>query len=438
MPEYCPEVVLATPLPDSIEVVEGPGSEVLYRLSRRPLGRWRLLGLVPIAFGAMMASWPILAVFFFLSHANPAGAEARLFLIFGPLVCFGPVCFPFAAALIVFGLFVIAGHNEVAIRSGQLWAIHRCGPLHWTRRKPLEQLRGFRVEHFQNMPHPRSGPSALPLAWPVGWESTARLVADGIDGKTFAVCQAYPRALLLGLADELARRIPQEAVTNAGASVAPLEVGEVSLDPTEIQERPEQPANSPAIRTANAGGLTITLPPAGMRRGNGRAFLLWTLCWNGFLIPFTAFMVPAAFMGQVKWEGGNQPVNPWFCVLFLTPFWAVGFGSLFGLLHQARRRAVLAVIGDRLEIHLLSPLGNRRYEWGRDELAGIRVESTFVSDGDGGGHWKTDLCTQPHSGQPVHLLDHRKKPELEWIATELRQALQVPAGQPKGNTTPPP
>src|SRR5262245_55913635 len=70
------------------------------------------------------------------------------------------------------------------------------------------------------------------------------------------------------------------------------------------------------------------------------------------------------------------------------------------------------------------PVGGR-YSWAASSLRSIQVESKFRSDSEGGGSWSTSLVVRPHEGNPLSFLEYRPKPELEWLATALREVLSV-------------
>jgi hypothetical protein len=171
-----------------------------------------------------------------------------------------------------------------------------------------------------------------------------------------------------------------------------------------------------------SGGFTITIPPAGLGRVN-KGLLLFCLFWNGFLSVFMPLFLVSAFRGVAKWEGTNQNVSPPFACAFMTPFLLIGIGFALAVIHAGRRRASIAVNGDRLEIVETTVFGTRKREWAARDLVDIRVQSELKQDSEGGNCWITALHVQPKEGKPHRLLSYRDKAELEWIATLLRQAL---------------
>src|SRR5262245_23844388 len=134
-------------MPDEIEVNELADGGILFRLPRRPTGNWRWAAAVPLVFGLLVASFPIMGIIFFLTVGEPPKGEMLWFAIFGPLGCHGPICFPLGGYFVFKGLCGLYGHCEILVRDGRLHAVERCGPLRWTRRRDLASVHGFRVEY---------------------------------------------------------------------------------------------------------------------------------------------------------------------------------------------------------------------------------------------------------------------------------------------------
>src|SRR5262249_28457297 len=99
--------------------------------------------------------------------------------------------------------------------------------------------------------------------------------------------------------------------------------------------------------------------------------------------------------------------------------------SLLGMMHCARRRASFIISPTHLAIEDIGLLGRLRYSWPASSLRSIQVESKFTSDSEGGGSWSTSLVVRPQEGKPLSFLEYRPKPELEWLATALREVLGV-------------
>jgi hypothetical protein len=430
---------MALELPAEIAITELPEGGIHFCLPPRPMGNWRWTGLFPLAIGLFIASWPFLGILFFLFVGAPPQGGMLWFAILGPLGCHGPICFPLGAFFIFKGLSGLYGHVEVFVRAGKLHARERCGPLRWTRKRDLARIRGLRVEYDVASGRPQSLrdtaylPTALASAIATSAAALRRLghlKADLTNGKTFTVCSGYPRDWLLPLADALSRCCLALG-RHLPADSAPPPVSEESLNPATISERPRQPSNSTAIVEQDGTTVTIRIPAAGFLRGTSRFIVVWCVVWNLFVWPFTALFIPAAFAGKVEVEGGQGgPLNPWFGVCFMSPFWIVALISLGALIHCARRRATFVVTPDHLSLEDVRLFGRTDYAWTRDQLRAIRVDSKFTSDSDGGGSWSTSLSIEPRDARPLAFLEYRPKAELEWLATLLRQVLGVADVEP--------
>jgi serine/threonine protein kinase len=189
-----------------------------------------------------------------------------------------------------------------------------------------------------------------------------------------------------------------------------------------------QPANSQIRLTKTHDSLEILSAPGYKNPANiaGMVFLGgFAVAWNSFLIFWTGMALMAPF-----------PINLAFG-LFSIPFWLVGVaqiaGIFTGLWGQTRLRLsnqevhyTFEIFGRKRKITPVSP-----------QSAIDRIElraSYFTKDSDGdrvtippnlilwAGTRRYDLNYAPTRGFGVGLV----KPELEWLASELSQWLNVP------------
>jgi hypothetical protein len=181
-----------------------------------------------------------------------------------------------------------------------------------------------------------------------------------------------------------------------------------------------QPRKSTALLEHHGKDLTITCPAAGIWRGNSKFLLFWCVMWNSFVILFTLLFLPAAFRGEVKQEGTNEPVSPFFALVLLTPFWLVGVGSVLALLHRGRRWARLSVRGGQLDVEVHGLFGITRHHWSGTE---IKEVLTDVGAPGLGVNSTGNLCIVPHRGLAVGVLGYRGKQETAWMTQLVREAL---------------
>jgi hypothetical protein len=189
-----------------------------------------------------------------------------------------------------------------------------------------------------------------------------------------------------------------------------------------LRENPARPSDQPLASNArvekSGDHMMIELPPLGLRRAGGCFLLMWCFGWNGFVLIFTAVFLPAAFANQVEWNGGPDTVSPWFAMLFLTPFWAIGLGMLTFLIHRGRRTANITVADGRLTIHEQTLFGAREHSWPIKEIEDVRLEVSRDTSPP-----QYSVTVQSRDESPTRLLHYRPKEETIWLAGVLRRAM---------------
>jgi hypothetical protein len=175
----------------------------------------------------------------------------------------------------------------------------------------------------------------------------------------------------------------------------------------------KKPATSACtLHQEQDGALTLSVPSAGLWRGSlslfpiGVAYAIW--------VPiFTAIVFVAAPAARAV---------PFFWIAvtcnFLIALFVIEIGVYLGT-----RRAELAVAGNRLLVVHTSSRGVERHEWQRDELAAIYVGASKASSN---GKPLMQLHIVPRGGKKFSCFAGRDEQELAWIATVLRDALDVP------------
>jgi hypothetical protein len=295
--------------------------------------------------------------------------------------------------------------RRVEWKDGQIRVAEILGPLRWTRRLPRKPIRKLEVAAASST----SGNSA-----PRQWEGFSGLAARFEDGSTKLVVLGYPKDWLLGMAEELKNYVGGSAFSVATASV---EVVEKTLANENDADMPEQPAGSLVQVEEHTSGVCLNVPPPGLWRGSMGLFF-FSLLWCGFMMVFTT----VAMLPGTKKEG---PV--WVIILFLLGFWAVGLGMMAVAINLGRRTATLAAEGGRLRVETGGLFGAKQREWICGEISAIRADASNVEV----NHRRLfELQIHPVMGKKVGLLAGRDEHELRWMATRLRQALNVPARKP--------
>jgi hypothetical protein len=408
---------MSNSFPAEIVVDESP-TGVLYRLPRRPLGAYRYFRLAWILLGSVLlivAFVPICKFIEAVRGAIPPGQD--LAWLFACIVAIG-----FAVggiAIMRFGFLILAGHSEVALRDGVLYAIERCGPFRRTRQRAVAGLRRFYVsgalEALNVFGKVSAGPLGSSCVITPEWEATV----GGKEPKTLWLALGYPRDWLVEIANDLARRCSTAMEAKSDSPWRPersspaLPVLEKAPDFSNYEELEEQPAGSRVVVERARDGLSLSVPPLSTRQILARIFAGLFVCFVAFGITLNLFSANGA---------GDHPVGD--TALIVAVAWLAGVILLLNGVHRARNSAVLLVDGSGLTVRQQGIFGWTEREWSREDLADIFVvPAAGDSDEDA---WQLQI--QPRSGKrgAATLLACRDIAELRWVATLLRRALQLP------------
>jgi hypothetical protein len=406
-------------LPPEIIVTDLPNGGARYVLPRRPLGKWHLLGCAPLAFGLAVAGFAAAWTAGAAGGILFGGARGFGGFIVVPFVLVGGFFIAGGLRIVGLGLLILAGHSEVEVRRGRLWAVERAGPVRRLRWRAVERVRQLKITQ-NTRPADDDGRARPPAEPPAALADLGLILAECDRGKPLWVAPGYPRDWLRPLADELARHCQAATATGEPAPAVAEDVVRAVEAGVPQFDRPEQPAGSRAVlEEAADGGVTITLPPAGLWRGS-KGLFAFALCWNGFIALFTAVIVGIFVFGKPV-RGADFGALAIFGFVIVT-FWAVGAGLMLGALQLGRRRAAVAVVADRLLALQSGPLGTKRREWRREELDRVAVGPSGMTV----NHSPIlELQVHAHDGTQLGLLAGRDADELYWIATRLRRALRL-------------
>jgi hypothetical protein len=228
----------------------------------------------------------------------------------------------------------------------------------------------------------------------------------------FWFTEDYPLDWLQPLAAELANQcgVPHERD----------QIGATEVRDIDTVDLPTQPAESRAVLERTPEGLILRLPPPG-----------WTAIQDS-----VGWMIALGFSLAIGYILAVMAV--WFPILFLFVFLPLSLipfafaGGFFLLLFRKFQRVYeatrLTVRGEVLMLERSCSLGKPfRREWARERIGAIRTKS----DADNKA-FLVLVCLR-HGPRPADwpfaytLADCRDPDELRWIATVLRQSLQVPA-----------
>lgn len=387
-------------------------------LPQRRLGKIRHFGLIPLVFGCFFVGF---AIFWMIGASgafhNNSGPGDLLFALFGlPFVLGGLLP-------VGIGLAVMMGHCEVVLTSNRLCAIEKVGLLPvWSWSRPHQSLRKLEVVWGKseiNGKPVRQGPLAEIAAIKAYFKDASV--------KPLVMAMGYPRQALVCLANEIAKRWdqlhPDQLLGEGAGGIEVVEIegtldriahsidgGDESATLGDIPALPQQPTDSQVVLEESGAGLTMTIPPAGIRKGSQGLFS-FSLIWLGFMTVFTSAWVFA----------GNQV--EWFVYLFIAGFWAIGFAMLTAAINMGKRHAVIDMIHDTLLITRKNIFGVKQNEWRRDEIKSIRCGASGMEVNN---EPVIELQIHPKEGKKVGLFSGRDDAELKWMAAVIRVAMDLP------------
>jgi hypothetical protein len=189
-------------LPPDIVVTE-LADGVRYVLPTRQRGEFTSIGVVQ-AFGGLVGvaftSFWIYGVGYHVPWQAPFQEPDGLMVLF---LLFGLFMFLMTLGMFARGLSRLLGHSEIELRGGALRGIERLGLLHWGWRRPVDGLRRFEVCDAL-----REKGSVRVYATPAGAAefNVINAVWEDDSDKPRPLAAGYPRAWLMPLANDLARR----------------------------------------------------------------------------------------------------------------------------------------------------------------------------------------------------------------------------------------
>lgn len=389
-----------------------------YRLPTRRLGALHYLAVLPLFVAIGGAT---LLVQIFITRAGRQLDElAWAFLILTTLG-WGRACYTLAALAMALwnGRTEITVGHDTAVR-----AVDRCGGFHY-RLGRLKAGAARKLVLSEIVLHTDASGKRHTIAGGM-WQ----LFAETDRGAKVRLAIGYPRETLTPLADELATQlalapVPQiDANTGEVLGAAELVAVLVVVEEPTFPNRDvfEQPADSNIALERHADGVTVTVPSLGFLRAQG----CWLLAF-GLIFCFVGAALLVAFVKQQIAPAPPRPKDAptWLGVVFF----AFGIPAILIAIQQSRKRAVLAVVGDRLLTLETGPLGSRRRAYIRAELLDITCGPSNVTSNN-----KTlpQLQILVYGGAaPVGMLTGRDETELKWLATMLRRALHLPSAAPE-------
>ncbi len=107
------------------------------------------------------------------------------------------------------------------------------------------------------------------------------------------------------------------------------------------------------------------------------------------------------------------------CLVLFVPLWGLCLFLLYKAIDFGRTCGCVAVAGTELLVLHVGLLGTQQYTWQRQDLKAVRAG---LGDFD-----FMQLLIIPRQGKRVGVFVGRHEAELWWLATLVRDALQLPA-----------
>ncbi len=328
--------------------------------------------------------------------------------------CFG-LPFVLIGLLLLGAAFIqfLPSRTEVTVDGDTLTILQVNGPIRRTKRVAINTIRELRVDQINASINFVSRTNTRPTPAPV-----AILIETGA-GRPVPIGSGHPRDFLLAFAGELGQSCAI-AAPRVGQT-APIAVVDVPPQAVPDPQNPtvtELPAGSNIQFMPTPDGFTLMLPPIGFRRSKQSGLLFFGIIWLGFIVLFTLLMI----FGKPS-PKNHQPI--WIGFLFLIPFWAVGIGILCAAIQLALRRAVLVADADTLVFTQKGPIRSTEKQWPRSQISAVRVDASGTEVND-----RPLIQLQllnPQGKKLIGLFTGRPLDELEYLASQLRQSLNVPA-----------
>jgi hypothetical protein len=333
------------------------------------------------------------------------------------------------------GLSLLVGYRELEMQDGYLRTTERVGPLWYGKRWPLGDIlrldiKGARVEKNAPKYSEMNSRFALLLYTPAN--------------KTGTLAWGYPEKLLRQVAEEIAQRAEKmidlkglrdigEDEATGPIAVTTSTIGDEkaapSADATEdIPASPPRPAETTIEVERFEDGVTIRVPPLGLRKGSGGLFG-FSLLWNGFMTLFTFVMVMSFLQDNI-----NPKDNIWVAFLFIGLFWTIGLMLLLTSINLGRRHAAIAVAGGTLMVMQKGIFGTKQHEWPLEHVGAIDAGPSGMEVND---RPLLELQIYDQDGDKFAILGGRSDAELHWLAGILREVIHVPRDLGDGVPAPP-
>jgi hypothetical protein len=189
-----------------------------------------------------------------------------------------------------------------------------------------------------------------------------------------------------------------------------------------------------AVHELTKDGFRFVLTPVGITRA-GHGFFWVGLC---FCLGITVITASFLLLATGNSDGGvdsfdqlqSLPLLAWVVLgaFWVVSIWAALFGASMGI-----RSGVIEVAGNSLRVREKKLLSRRQHQWTNNELIAIQTGPSGFSVGRSKKTGRSGAAGKSIQQLHIHLSDGRRlrlftgrdADELDWISSELRQALNL-------------
>lgn len=386
-------------------VVQQRADGVRYILPCHRIGRLRWLGLVPLTAGLAVLCWWY--VWVWLNVSGQGGALQAIAL--GMIAIVSPLIVVFVAV----GLFMLGGHNEIAVRGTTLYATEAVGPFHWTRRRPIARIARFTA--FAAEPEGAQSPKRLDIP---------ALIAEGVGIRRLWLMVGYPRQWTIQIGEELSARCSVSLGVESGGSsegsgsrtlgAALLDAATPPHQPASHRENncdPRRPPKGSAITVEDrVDGFTLTVPRGGSFCKASRPWLIFA----SVLLLMDGMTLASMLAGQSVSGNLAHPLP-----MALIAVGAVGM--LFRGWQLGRRQTRFEIRSDTLTVTQVDPLVRHQWQWQRAQLLGI---GRSWEDSRSDSKDSAMLEIRDKDGRSVCPLRRHDPIEVDWLVQVLLRKLR--------------
>lgn len=292
----------------------GPVCRII--LPPRKLGKLRRLAWIPLILGGVtllfMVAWISTPLWWGIDLLQKGQWFGLLLVGFAMTGLFG----------LRTGLLMVAGGiaalrettaSTLEIRLKTLVCIEEFGPLKWRRKIRIRDITKLSLGSIAAKGDARQLRGTLQ-----GLAETESVAVHQV-GKEFHVAVAYPREILIPLANELAERLDRQQdrieFIEPAAFSSLDDVGEpaherpriaVELGNSDASVVPTQPVGSTIVKHEVDGSTVFQVPPTGIWQGS-RGLMFFAILWNGFMTAWTlGLFAGGGFQNAQGAQGGGR------------------------------------------------------------------------------------------------------------------------------------